>query len=122
MTVYSIFDAPEARDDDAVPAVVPERFSWFAALLPPLFGLVHGLWLGLAAYIATVILLALAARWIGGSASFWLYVLLAFYIGFEAPALRRAKLVGKGWLYRTEVIAAGDDLATLQALKLGNTL
>jgi hypothetical protein len=122
MTIYSVFDTPDARDEIAVPAVVPERFSWFAALLPPLFGLVHGLWLGLLFYVAFVVLLAFAGRWIGGAATFWLYVLFAIYIGFEAPALRRAKLARKGWFYRTEVIAAGEDLATLTALKLGNTL
>jgi hypothetical protein len=45
MTVYAVFD----RDANLVPAVVPERFSWFAAFLPPVFAIVHGLWLELAA-------------------------------------------------------------------------
>src|SRR6185312_11594312 len=33
MTIYAVFD----RDAKEVPAVVAERFSWLAFLLPPLF-------------------------------------------------------------------------------------
>ena len=33
MTLYSVFERP----DEIVPVVVPEKFSWFAALLQPAF-------------------------------------------------------------------------------------
>lgn len=121
MTLYSVFEAPEIEGDDAMPAVVPERFSWFAAILPPVYGLVHGLWLGLLGYVLAVFALALVGRLIGDDAAFWLYVLFAAAIGFEAPALRRAKLLRKGWLYRADVIASGEDIAALEALKIGKT-
>ena len=39
MTLYSVFD----RRLDEAPATVPDRFSWFAALLPPIWALAHGL-------------------------------------------------------------------------------
>ena len=37
MTLYSVFD----RRHDEAPAVVADRFSWLAALLPPVFGRVN---------------------------------------------------------------------------------
>lgn len=106
MTVYSVFERP----DELAPAVIPEKFSWFAALLPPVHALVHGLWLGLIVYVAAVIALGFASVWLG-EAAFWLYALLAMLIGFEAPALRRAKLQARGWTWRADVVAAAEDLA-----------
>ena len=107
MTLYSIFERP----DELAPAVVPERFSWFAALLPPVYGLVHGLWLGLVLYVAALVVLVFASAWIGDDAMFWLYVLLAALIGLEAPAFRRRALKARGWSYRTDLVAAAPDLA-----------
>ena len=106
MTVYSVFE----RSDELAPAVVPEKFSWFAALLPPVYALVHGLWLTLIGYVAAVVLIGASCLWLG-EAAFWLYVLFAVLLGFEAPALRRSRLRARGWTYRTEIVAAGDDMA-----------
>jgi hypothetical protein len=122
MTIYSVFQAPLDLGSDAMPAVVPERFSWFAAILPPVYALVHGLWLGLLGYVAVVVVLAIVGRWIGDDAGFWLYVLFVIAIGFEAPALRRGKLLRKGWSHKADVIAAGEDIAALEALKIGKTI
>lgn len=107
MTVYSVFERPDAM----APAVIPEKFSWFAALLPPVYALVHGLWLALLLFAAIVIALVFGSVIIGDEAAFWLYVLLAVLIGFEAPAFRRRALKVRGWTYRSDVIAAGEDLA-----------
>ena len=116
MTTYAVFD----KDAMPVPAVVPERFSWFAALLPPVFAIVYGLWLELFVYVIGLVLLDRASDLIGGAASFWIYVLAAIWIGFEAPALRRSGLGRKGWRYRGDVIAGGDDLARLAGLASRN--
>lgn len=115
MTLYSIFDrdtqAPEA------PAAIPERFSWLAVLLPPAFAVVHGLWLELIGFVVAVALLVAGSFWLGAEAGFWLYVLFAVWIGFEAPSLRRAALKRKGWTHRTELVAAAEDLAQVEWLK-----
>lgn len=116
MTIYSIFDRNDAAPE--APAVVPEKFSWLAALLPPVFGLVHGLWLELVAFVVAVALIVVSSFWLGAETGVWFYVLLAFLIGFEAPALRRGALRRKGWIYRTELVAAAEDLAQVQWLKL----
>ena len=108
MTIYSVFERP----NEIAPTVVPEKFSWFAALLPPVYALYHGLWLGLLAYVVATVAIGAASRlWLGGEAGFWLYMLLAILIGFEAAGFRRAKLRAKGWSYRSDVVAGAADLA-----------
>lgn len=107
MTLYSVFE----RADEIAPVVVPEKFSWAAAILPPVYALYHGLWLGLFLYILAVAAIVVASLWIGGEAGFWLYVLLAVLGGFEAAGFRRGKLKRKGWTYRSDVVAAAPDLA-----------
>lgn len=113
MTIYAVFD----KDATDVPAVVPERFSWFAALLPPIYALAHGLWLELALYVIALVLLSLSGSVIGGDAAFWIYVVFAIAIGFEAPSLRRAALRHQGWRLRGMVVAPSTDLAQLEGLK-----
>jgi hypothetical protein len=113
VTVYSVFE----RSSEPAPAVVPETFSWFAAMLPPVYALVHGLWLGLIGYVVLVSLVTFAGLYLGDEAGFWLYILAAILIGFEAPALRRAKLAASGWSYRTDVVAGAEDLAQTEWLK-----
>lgn len=107
MTLYSVFERP----DEMAPAAVPEKFSWAAAVLPPAYALYHGLWLGLLLYLAAVAIIVAASLWVGGDAAFWLYVLFAALVGFEAAGFRRAKLRAKGWSYRSDVVAAAPDLA-----------
>lgn len=112
MTLYSVYERP----NDA-PAAVADRFSWSAALLPPVHALVHGLWLLLVVWVVGTIAIALSSLWIGGEAAFWLYVLFATLIGFEAASFRRVRTAKRGGNYRGDVIAAGEDLALVDYLK-----
>jgi hypothetical protein len=117
MTVYSIFEKPQGkaakdRARDLVPPVaVSDRFSWFAAILPPLYALVHGLWLVLVFWIALVLGLAYISRVIGEDTAAWLYLLVAVFIGFEAPAFRRDAFLARGFIWRGEMVATGEDIA-----------
>jgi hypothetical protein len=112
MTVYSIFEKPQAKAaKDRAPVAIAERFSWFAMLLTPVFALVNGLWLLLVFWVALVMGLAYAARVIGPEAAFWLYAVVVLFLGFEAPALRRDWLLLRGWQWRGDVISTADDLA-----------
>lgn len=112
MTLYSIFEKPQAKAaKDRAPVAIPERFSWFAFLLTPLYALMHGLWLLVIFWIALVMGLAYAARVIGPEASFWLYVVVVLFLGFEAPALRRDWLLFRGWQWRGDVISTAEDIA-----------
>lgn len=112
MTLYSVYERP----NDA-PTAVADRFSWSAALLPPVHALVHGLWLLLVVWGLGIIAIATSSVWIGSEAAFWLYVLFATLIGFEAASFRRVKTGRRGGLYRTEIVAAGEDLALVDYLK-----
>jgi hypothetical protein len=106
VALYSVYARP-----GAVPVLVGDRFSWLAALLPPAYAIVHGLWLSLLGWIVGAVALVVLGQWVGGAAAFWLYVLSAVLIGFEAPALRRRKLGRRGWLWRGDMVAPDEDLA-----------
>lgn len=112
MTLYSVY----ARQDRA-PAAVADRFSWFAALLPPVYALVHGLWLMLLGWVVGVLALWALGLYAGGDAAFWTYILLAVLTGLEAPTLRRTWLSRHGWRYRGEIVAPDEDLAIVETLK-----
>ncbi|HEV7277848.1 MAG TPA: DUF2628 domain-containing protein [Devosiaceae bacterium] len=118
MTLYSVFEhgAPR-RGADLAPPVVPEKFSWLAALLPLVFLLFHGLWLALLGYVLVLIVLYFAAGFLGWGAVLWLYLLFAVYLGFEAHQLRRGALRRRGFRHRAELIAPAADLAQLTWLQ-----
>jgi hypothetical protein len=117
MTVYSIFEKPQGKAANnrasrlIPPVAVADRFSWLAMIFPPVFALLNGLWLLLLFWIALVVGLVYATRLIGEDASFWLYVLVAVFLGFEAPAFRRDGLLARGFLWRGDLIASAPDLA-----------
>ena len=113
MTLYSVFD----RRQDEAPAVVPDRFSWFAALLPPVFMVVHGLWLELVGFALAVAAIVVASGYVGADAGFWFYVLLAVLAGWEAGALRRRGLRRAGFIHRGEIIAPAADLAQVEGMR-----
>ena len=115
VTLYAIFDPKPGRP--ALPAAVPEKFSWLAALLPPVFLALHGLWLELVAFVLAFVALVLATRVVGDDATFLLYVLGVVWLGLAAPGLRRHALQWRGWSHRGERVALSAELAQLEALR-----
>jgi hypothetical protein len=111
MTLYSAF----GRAGEPALAV-PEKFSWAAFLVPPLFALYHGLWLMLALTVLAIVALVALATVIGGGAAFWLYGLLALWCGFAAPDLRRFTLK-KNWREDLPVAAPDADSATVLVMR-----
>jgi len=114
VTLYAIFDPQPGKP--ALPVAVPEKFSWLAAVLPPVFFLRHGLWLECLAYGLKIVALVILAGFIGDDAALLLYGLLAIWLGFAAPGFRRHGLSWRGWRHRGDRIAASADLAQLEAL------
>ncbi|MDB5540101.1 MAG: hypothetical protein JWQ89_1828 [Devosia sp.] len=112
MTLYSVYE----RQSDA-PAAVADRFSWSAAVLPPVHALVHGLWLLLALWVIGTLAIVAVGLWMGSDAAFWLYVLFAALIGFEAASFRRVRTARRGGRYRGEIVATAEDLALVDYLK-----
>jgi len=117
MTLYSLFTRRGAAGLGEAPEAVAERFSWLAFLLPPVYMLVHGLWLALLGFVAVLLVLGFASAWLGGDMSFWLYGLSALWFGLEAPAFRARKLHRQGYLHAGDTIAAAEDLARIDYLK-----
>ncbi len=113
MTTYAVFD----RNANAAPAAVADRFTGFAAIMPPSYFVAQGRVLALVGYIVAPAGGIAASNWIGDDVAFWLYVLLSIWIGFEASGFRRAALARSGWHYRADVIAAAADLAQVEWLK-----
>lgn len=113
MTLYAVYDRP----GDPAPAVVAEKFSWLAFLLPPVFTLVHGLWLSFFAVVSVTLLVILAGAVIGPDAASLVYIALALLFGFEAPALRGAALRRRGFGHAADIVASGPDLAAVTWLE-----
>ena len=116
MTLYSIFEKPQGKAAKGrvrftPPVAVPDRFSWFAALLPPVFAVANGLWLVLLFWIALVAGLGYASLVIGQEAAGWLYVLVAVFIGFEAQSFRRDSLLIRGYRWAGDIVASAPDIA-----------
>jgi hypothetical protein len=112
VSLYSVY----ALESDG-PVAVADRFSWSAALVPPVHALVHGLWLLLAFWVVGTVAIGVLSLWIGGEAAFWLYVLMAILIGFEAPAFRRVKTAKTGGDYQGDYVALGEEFALVEYLK-----
>lgn len=97
----------------ALPVVVPEGFSLFAALLPGLWFLAHRLWLPLLLYIA---LSVLAAYTVPASILPFLTIAAQVLIGFEAQNIRRWVLARRGLALAGVVVARNAEAALLRAL------
>lgn len=115
MTLYAIFDPKPGKPD--LPAAIPEKFSWLAALLPPVFLAVHGLWLELVAWLLAVVALIVLSGFIGDEAAFLLYVLGSVWLGLAASGLRQHALAWRGWTHRGERVALSADMAQLEAIQ-----
>ncbi|MBB4052399.1 hypothetical protein GGR20_002042 [Devosia subaequoris] len=113
MTLYAIFRS----DAGALPQAVPEKFSWFAALLPPVHALAHRLWGQLVLFVLGIVALVFAAPYIGPDAVIWLYILLAIACGFAAPGARQRALKRRGLGAAGYRFAPDPDLARIASLE-----
>ena len=116
MAVFTVFDRP-GRADEA-PRIVPEHFSWFAALLPPVYAFVHRMWWSLVLYLLVLGGIVGASFVIGDMAARLIYILFALWIGFEAGMLRRRSLLAKGYLQRADLVAQDADLAAVEWFRI----
>jgi len=113
VTLYAILKS----DAGALPQAVPEKFSWFAALLPPVHALAHRLWGQLVLFVLGVVALIFAAPYVGPDAVIWLYILLAIACGFAAPGARQRALRRRGYGAAGYRFAPDADLARIASLE-----
>ena len=113
MTLYAILRS----DTGALPQAVPEKFSWFAALLPPVHALAHRLWGQIVLFVLAIVALVFAAPYIGADAVIWLYILFAIAFGFAAPGARQRALKRRGYGPAGYRYAPEADLARIASLE-----
>jgi hypothetical protein len=118
MSVYTVH-VPPASAEQSGPDLerfifVRDGFSFWAFLLAPLWMLWHRLWLVLLSYLVVAILLQIALRMIGASATVTVAAgaLLALLVGFEAATLRRLTLTRRRW--QNAGIVVGDDVESAE--------
>jgi hypothetical protein len=118
MTTYLVFEPPADRGDPAARAerivFVPDRFSWGAFLVAPLWMLWRRLWLVFLAYLIVIAAVMVGLRFAGvpPGTRFLVGVLISLLIGFESANLRRWALLRDGWRERGPII--GHDLAAAE--------
>ena len=118
MTTYMVFEPPAGRGDRAARAerivFVPDRFSWGAFLLAPLWMLWRRLWLVFVAYfvVMAAVTLGLMVAGVGPGARFLVGALISLLVGLEAANLRRRALLRGGW--RELGPTMGHDLAAAE--------
>lgn len=102
---------PRTGSDPLKTVFIGDRFSWGAALLPPVWALIYALWLEAFGWFVMTALIAVAGLFIGGEAAVWLYMLFALWIGFAASDLRLAALERRGNVSAGTRIAEDEFLA-----------
>jgi hypothetical protein len=92
---------------------VRDGFSWRAALFSPLYLIVRGEWLALAAYAGAGILALAVLNLVGASADWygWTWLLLNVVTGFEASEIKRWSLGRAGWRELASVSGRGLEEA-----------
>ncbi|MBE9604552.1 DUF2628 domain-containing protein [Acetobacteraceae bacterium H6797] len=94
-------------------ALVPEGFSFWAALLPPLWLLWHRQWLALALFLPVWVMLGmLLPRGIEG----WVMLALHLLLGWHAQDIRRWTARRQGLAEIAVVAAPDEDAAMLRLL------
>lgn len=78
---------------------VGDGFSWRAALFSPLYLILRGEWLALAAYAGAAVLALAVLNLIGATSDWyvWTWLLLNVVTGFEASEIKRWSLGRAGW-------------------------
>lgn len=103
MTYFIAHENPTRVGDDTL-ICLPERFSWFAFLLPPVWALTNGLWRVLIIMLVIVVALLLANRFISLPVP-PIYLLGSWWLGFESSSLQSGALQRRGWTEAGSVFA-----------------
>ncbi|MFN4163303.1 MAG: DUF2628 domain-containing protein [Ferrovibrio sp.] len=101
MRFFTLHERPGKTGGDPQVVAVGSGFSWWAAIVPPLWLLRHRLWLGLIGYLLLSLLwgAALELGDIAEPAATVLALGLSFLIGAMAADYRRWTLARRGWRF-----------------------
>lgn len=101
MRFFTIHERPAQSGGDPEVLAIASGFRWWAAILPPLWLLVHRLWLGLLLYVAFSVVLGIALELgnIAEPAATAIGIAVSFLIGVSAADYRRWTLQRRGWRF-----------------------
>ena len=106
MAVWTVWEHARFGDPAVKARFVRDAFSWWAALLGPLWALLQGMPLVFLVMGAVQMALMVAAYLtLGEPMGAWAYVLFSLWFGFEARAMRRWALKRRGWTMTAVVTA-----------------
>lgn len=113
MAIFAAHCAPEyRRSSEALEQARLFRvgFVWPAFLFGPLWLIARRLWRALALWIVAAALIgaASATGFLNPGAAFWLYLLIALYLGIEGRAVEAAALTRRGQPL-ADVVCAADS-------------
>ena len=109
-TVHEQPRPPADRIDRAEAlAFVKDGFSWPAFILPELWLISRGIWLGLLAFVALVVAILALSSVLGvpPSVQVGVFVLVHLVFGNEADEIQRAHLATQGWAMIGQVTGTG---------------
>ena len=94
-------------------AFVRDGFHFWAAVFGPLWLVWHRLWLALTGWIIVALAINVGMARLGadGTAIFWVDVLIALLMGFEASSIRRWTLSRRDWRQLDIVVARNWETA-----------
>jgi hypothetical protein len=113
LVVFTVFEPPSPAGDRIARAerlaFVREGFHWWAAITPPVWLLVKGLWLELIVLVAGAGALgwALETAGVPNNVISMIFLALQIVIGFEASTIEASALAWRGW--RELGIVTGRD-------------
>ena len=94
-------------------AFARDGFHFWAFVLGPVWLAWHRLWLALIGWIVVMVAIdvGLTVLGAGGAAMFWVNLLLALLLGFEAATLQRWTLSRRNWRQLDVVVADNEESA-----------
>ena len=103
MTLFLLHENTERQDDKNL-ICLPDRFNWFAFVLPPIWALSNKLWFNFLAMILYVLASTLVGEFLI-LPTLALYVLAVVWLGFEANAILGKSYARRGWRALNPVVA-----------------
>ena len=109
MSIYILHQHPEDQSGQDF-ICLSDGFNWFAALLPPIWALSHGLWRIFAVMVVSMAALV-AVKFVFDFPLWAIYGLSVWWLGLEANHLHSRFLFATGWGEGINIIAADALMA-----------
>ncbi len=103
MTLF-LFHESNGRQDDKNLICLPDRFSWFAFLLPPIWAFSNRLWFTLFAMVLFILGLNIVSDFLI-LPILGFYILAVLWLGFEANSIVGNSYARRGWHALNPVLA-----------------